>query len=160
MLYNNGTRSAHAFVVRDQPPANFTRKVSDKLDRTAVALSGICLVHCLALPLAIALFPLLGTTLIGHDTFHQLILIVVLPTTVVALAMGYRHHRSLWVAALGFLGAAALVFAAFAVHALHGENLERWVTVAGGVTLALAHIGNFRLCRHAHGAAGGAIKAH
>ncbi len=157
MLYYNANRSARALVVRDPSLANFTHKVSARLDKTAVALSGICLVHCLALPLAITLFPLLGTTLIDHDTFHHLILFVVLPTTAVALAVGYRHHRSLWIAALGFLGVGALVFAAFAVHALHGESLERWVTVAGGITLALAHIGNFRLCRHTHS---GAIKAH
>lgn len=133
---------------------NFTHKLSSRLDKIAVALSGICLVHCLALPVLIMLFPLLGATLIDHETFHQLILVVVLPTSVIALGMGYRRHRSNRVAVLGALGAGALIAAAFALHALHAEHLERWVTVAGGVLLAIAHIGNFRLCRQMRSPAG------
>lgn len=130
-----------------------SRNFTGKLDKTAVALSGLCLVHCLALPFLIALFPVLGFTVVSHETFHQLILVVVIPTTLIALGMGYRRHHSRLVAALGFAGVAALVIAAFAVHELGAEALERWVTVVGGLLLATAHLRNFRLTRigHAHG---------
>lgn len=139
-----------------ETPHNFT----GKLDQTAVALSGLCLVHCLLLPLMIAVFPIFGFTLMEHETFHQIILVVVIPTTALALGMGFRRHRSGLVAALGIAGVAALVIAAFAVHALGAESLERWITVGGGLLLAAAHIGNFRLTRdrhvagHAHRVAG------
>lgn len=151
MLYNNDNPSCDDLAVSDRPERHFTRKVSARLDTAAIALSGICLVHCLALPLVVTLLPLFGATLIDHETFHQLILVLVLPTSVIALGMGYKRHRNNRIAALGVIGAGALVAAAFALHALHAEPLERWVTVAGGITLAIAHIGNFRLCRHAHG---------
>lgn len=131
-----------------------TAKMSSVLDSVAVGLSGLCLVHCLALPLLIALFPLLGASLIDHETFHQLILIAVIPTTAISLGAGYRRHRHAPVAVLGIIGVAALVFAAFALHTLHAHYLETWVTVAGGLTIASAHVGNFRRCRHAGHATG------
>ncbi|MES1924477.1 MerC domain-containing protein [Salinisphaera sp. T31B1] len=121
-----------------------------KLDKTAVALSGLCLVHCLLLPFAIALFPVLGFSLVSHETFHQLILILVVPTTAVALGLGWARHRSRTVALLGVIGIAALIAAAFIVHEYGGERLERAITVAGGLVLAAAHIRNFRLSRRLH----------
>ena len=56
--------------------------VTDKLDKAAVILSGICLVHCLAFPLLIALFPVFGFSFVSHTTFHQIILVVVVPTSI------------------------------------------------------------------------------
>ncbi|GAB3674102.1 MerC domain-containing protein [Salinisphaera aquimarina] len=132
--------------MRSDSSSNFT----GKLDKTAVALSGLCLVHCLLLPLFIAVFPILGFTVVSHETFHQLILLLVIPTTVIALGMGYRRHHSRVVATLGLAGVAALVVAAFAVHELGTEALERGVTVAGGLLLAAAHLRNFRLTRAGH----------
>lgn len=141
---------------RNRSP-NVTGNVTGKLDKAAVALSGLCLVHCLALPLMIALFPVFGFTVVEHTTFHQIILIVVVPTTVLALGAGYRSHRRWSVPILGALGIAALVIAAFAVHAVATELLERGVTIAGGLFIAAAHIQNFRLTRaqpcHRHGGA-------
>jgi len=131
-----------------------TAKMSSVLDTVAVGLSGLCLVHCLALPLLIALFPLFGASLIEHETFHQLILVAVIPTTAVSLGAGYRRHRHRPVAYLGVAGVAALVFAAFALHALHAHHSETWITVAGGLMIASAHVGNFRRCRHAGHATG------
>lgn len=129
---------------------NLTTKASSLLDSLAIALSGLCLVHCLALPVIIALFPLLSLHLIDHESFHQIILIAVVPTTTIALASGYHRHRRKPVALLGLVGIGALAYAAFALHAEHAHALETWVTVAGGLVLAGAHVLNYRHCRH-HG---------
>lgn len=134
---------------------HYTFKLPSILDSVAIGLSGACLIHCLALPLALAVFPLLSVTLIDHEAFHQIVLIAVLPTTAIALGIGFTRHREKTVALLGAVGVAALVFAAFALHSLHAHHLETWVTVAGGITLALAHVGNFRGCRHADHIGGG-----
>lgn len=136
-----------------------TFKMSSVLDTVAVGLSGLCLVHCLALPLLIALLPLVGATLIDHESFHQIILIAVVPTTAIALGSGYIRHRRAAIAALGAVGIGALAFAAFALHALHAHAMETWITVAGGLILAVAHIRNFRHCRH-HGHAGNRLACH
>lgn len=129
--------------MRKSSTADFT----GKLDRAAVFLSGLCLVHCLALPVVLAVFPLLGGVFIPHETFHQLILVAVLPTTTLALGSGYRCHRQPGVLALGALGLAGLIAAAFIVHRLGAEELERVVTIASGLILACAHGWNFRLTR-------------
>lgn len=118
-----------------------------KLDGLALTLSAICLVHCLALPVALSLAPTLAAGLIDHADFHKLMLIVALPASLLAFGIGCRRHRRLDVLVLGGLGLTMLVFAAYAAHAWHGA-LERYVTVAGGLILAFAHIQNFRACRH------------
>ncbi|MES1940040.1 hypothetical protein T5B8_07343 [Salinisphaera sp. T5B8] len=121
-----------------------------KFDKVAVILSGICLVHCLAFPLLIALFPVFGFSFVSHATFHQLILLVVVPTTTFALGMGYWRHRHIALPTLGLAGILLLVLAAFGAHALGAEIIERGVTVAGGLLLAAAHIQNYRLTRNSH----------
>lgn len=118
-----------------------------KFDGLALTLSAVCLVHCLALPVALSLAPTLAAGLLDHGDFHKLMLIVALPASLLAFGIGCRRHRRLDVPVLGGLGLAMLVFAAYAAHAWDGE-LERYVTVAGGLILSLAHIQNFRACRH------------
>src|SRR5699024_4712744 len=129
---------------------HFTTKASSLLDSLAIGLSGLCLIHCLALPVLIALFPLLSINLIDHESFHQIILVAVIPTTAIAVISGYRRHHRRRVAVLGATGIAALVYAAFALHAAHAHDMETWVTVAGGLILASAHVLNYRHCRHHH----------
>ena len=48
-----------------------------KLDRIAILLSGICLLHCLAIPLALVVLPALGSMLFdSHDVFHTFLLVI------------------------------------------------------------------------------------
>ena len=70
--------------------------------------------------------------------------------TAIALGMGYWRHRHALVPALGVAGVFMLVVAAFGMHALGAESVERAVTVAGGLLLAAAHIQNYRLTRSSH----------
>ena len=67
-------------------------KPTNWLDGAAVALSALCLIHCLALPIVVAGLPFLAQFAEGH--LHLQMLVVVLPLSVVALGLGYRRHRS------------------------------------------------------------------
>jgi len=122
--------------------------ISTKWDGAAVLLSAVCLVHCLLLPASMTLLPALGVTLLSHELFHELMLIVVLPTSLTAFFIGCHRHRRGSVAWLGGLGLALIVVAALAVGTVWGDAWERWLTIAGGLVLTAAHIQNFRLCRH------------
>lgn len=122
---------------------------SQKLDRLAIAFSAVCLVHCLLLPLSVTLVPILGLHLIGHGAFHDLMLIVVLPTSLAAFGLGCRRHGQGSVAWIGGLGLAMLVVASLAVDTVWGAEAERHLTMAGGIVLAAAHVLNFRYCRRA-----------
>ena len=65
------------------------------LDRAAVLLSGLCLLHCLAVPFALVFGPLIGQWLTNSETeVHWLLLALAVPISAVALLRGYKRHHS------------------------------------------------------------------
>lgn len=120
-------------------------KRHDHIERIAMGASLLCLIHCLALPLVIALLPILGKALpLGPDA-HVWLLLFVAPTSGCALALGFRRHRRLYALLLGLSGLALV--AAGVLLFLDGP-WETPTTVFGSLLLSLAHILNWRL-RHA-----------
>ena len=117
-----------------------TQKSRDWLDGAAVALSALCLVHCLALPLVVAGVPFLAQFAETH--LHYQVLIVVIPLSVVALGLGYRRHRDLRVVLGGVLGMALLVIGATVAHSQLGLTADRIFTISGSLVLAAAHFFN------------------
>ena len=110
------------------------------LDGAAVGLSALCLVHCLALPLLVAGLPFLAQFSEGH--LHAQMLIIVLPLSIVALGLGFRHHRNKRIVIAGFAGMALLVIGATVAHNNWGLTADRAFTIAGALTLAAAHFYN------------------
>ena len=116
------------------------------LDNAAVLLSGLCLLHCLTLPLLIALLPFMGQFGDGH--FHLQMLIVVLPVSMVAFSLGFRRHRNKTIAAWGIAGMLLLLIGATVAHSSYGIVADRTVTITAALTLAIAHYYNNRFSRH------------
>lgn len=116
-------------------------------DKSAITLSVLCSIHCLAMPLAIILLPSIASLPLSDEEFHYWMLIAVLPLSTYALTMGCKKHKHYRLLFIGFVGLAVLVFAAFAGHEMLGENGEKVMTVIGASILAFGHIGNQRLCR-------------
>ena len=117
------------------------------LDAIAVVLSGVCVLHCLALPLLLTISPILNVTLLSETVFHVLLLVFILPTSVIALTIGCRSHKDKITLVLGALGLSILTITAFFGHQLVGLTGERILTSFGGLILASAHIQNYRCCR-------------
>ncbi|MFT5793181.1 MAG: hypothetical protein ACI9OF_001224, partial [Saprospiraceae bacterium] len=118
------------------------------LDGLAVLLSGTCMVHCLVLPLLVTVLPIIqGSTLLDEQTFHLIMLLFILPTSLIALTIGCRKHKDRLTMILGGVGLSVLTFTALFGHEVFGLVGERFVTTGGGLILALAHIQNFRRCR-------------
>lgn len=113
---------------------------SDWLDGAAVTLSALCLVHCLALPLLVAGLPFLSQ--FAHTHLHVQALIIVLPLSVIALAIGYRRHSSMRIITAGVLGMSLLVFGATIAHSQLGLAADRTFTISGALILAAAHFFN------------------
>ena len=126
------------------PPTQDKRSL---LDTAAVVMSGICLLHCLALPIALTMLPILNIAVLDERVFHLVMMVFILPVSVVALAIGCRQHKDLLTLVLGIVGLSTLLFTAVFGHRFFGLDGERVVTSIGGVILALAHIQNFRRCR-------------
>lgn len=121
--------------------------LSERLDGFAITASALCLVHCLALPVALTVIPALGASWVADERLHLWLLALVLPSSALALGLGCRRHRSLAVAGTGLAGLALLAAAALAAGPLWGAAAERGLTVIAATLVAAAHIGNFRLCR-------------
>ena len=117
------------------------------LDRLAIGGSALCAIHCLSLPVLLSVFPALGTTLFGKESFHVLLLFFVIPLSVIALSMGCKQHKSLFVAMMGILGIGLLIFTALFGHDMFGHDGEKIATLIGASFIAISHIRNYTLCR-------------
>jgi len=124
--------------------------VSRYFDRIAIALSAICIVHCIAVPLVLTALPIAAVWLGPERHFHAAMLWLVLPTSVGGFALGYRVHRRFGIVALGAVGVAALTVAALWGHDQWPPAAESAVSIAGSVVLAAAHWLNFRDVRRLH----------
>lgn len=125
------------------PPVTGDR-LTRLLDRSAIGLSGLCLIHCLAFPVLIATLPALASILPRQWWVHPAILATALPLAGLAFYRGWHRHRDWRPVLFGVAGLSLLT-----VGVLAGENLlETLRTVAGGVVLATAHVLNWRLSGH------------
>lgn len=122
---------------------------SRHLDRSAIILSGLCLVHCLAFPILIAFLPALDNFLPRQWWVHPLILAIALPLAGAALWRGWHRHHDLRPPVLGAVG---LFLLTIGILAGEGGPFEIGFTVAGGLTLVAAHVLNWRLDGHRHAA--------
>jgi hypothetical protein len=124
--------------------------LSKYFDRVAIALSTICIVHCLAMPFVIALLPVTALALGGDGHFHALMLWFVVPTSIIGLGLGVRVHRRADIVALATIAIGALAAAALWGHGAWDPSVEVLVNVGASVLLAAAHWRNFREVRRLH----------
>ena len=119
-------------------------------DKAAIGLSFACALHCLMVPLLLALFPSATLSGLGDERIHLGLLLLIIPISVFSLTLGCRLHRSLTVVALGVAGICILTFSALVAHDVGGESLETAGTLLGSGVVALSHALNFKFCRAAH----------
>jgi hypothetical protein len=113
-----------------------------RLDAVGLAISGICLVHCLALPLLAVLLPAfaLGFGAEGDRIFHWALLGLAVPISTLALWRGAARSRYWrWLQ----VGTAGLVLMLIGVLHVFGANSEVPITACGVALLAIAHVKNF-----------------
>ncbi|HJS11160.1 MerC family mercury resistance protein [Sphingopyxis sp.] len=124
-------------------------------DLTGLALSFTCLIHCLALPLLLLIAPALSRWIALPEGVHAAILLLALPAAVIAMRDGWRRHRRLvpTVFAVSGLGLLALGLSAHEgwIAVADPEAADRLMTSVGALTLAAAHLVNWRW-RHRGGA--------
>lgn len=131
-----------------------------KLDWFAMMLSGICAIHCIALPILAGVVPIFSSVAAhGHGAhefwFHQLILFFILPISVIALGIGFRCHRKIYPVLISGIGLVILLFSAiyadvWIVRYALPRELETIVTLSGGIVHAFGHIMNLMASREHH----------
>ena len=108
------------------------------LDRLAIGLSGLCIVHCLGTAIALALLASAGGIL-GASWIHEIGLALAMVLGVVALARGVVEHGFMLPVAVGSLGLGVMAGALRLPH----DGTEALFTLAGVSILALGHRLNF-----------------
>lgn len=136
------------------PIQGFPMSFSRHFDRIAIALSAICIVHCLAIPLVVAILPIAALGFGGGSHFHSLMLWLVVPVSAVGFGLGYRVHRRGEIVVAGIAAVAVLTVAGIYGHDSWPPAAEIGVSVISSLILAGAHWVNFREVRrlHHHGA--------
>ena len=125
-------------------------RLSSQFDRIAIVLSALCIVHCLAIPILVAGLPLAALSFADSGHLHELMMWLIVPVSIVGLALGHRIHAEAGIVAIGFCGVIVLAAAAVFGHGIWPETIEVLVTVAGSLTLATGHWLNFSAVRRLH----------
>ena len=104
-------------------------------DRMAIGLSGLCLVHCVATTVFVAMVASAGSML-GAPIFHEVGLSLAMLLGAVALGKGVMDHGFLMPSAVGGLGLGVM---AGAMTLPHEGGQEAIYTMGGVLILALGH---------------------
>lgn len=121
------------------PPRHRALRIADC---TAVCLSATCLVHCLAVPLALAVMPWIVPGMFRDEAFHLWAVGLALPISAAGIGWGLRRHRNVYVLLLAAAGLTSMAAGALVAPTEAGEV---GLTVAGASALALAHLWNWQL---------------
>lgn len=105
-----------------------------RLDRIAIGLSGLCLMHCLATAVLLALVSAAGSAL-GNPLIHEVGLSLAMLLGAVALGRGVIEHGFMMPGAVGALGLGVMAGALTLPH----NGSEALYTVIGVGILALGH---------------------
>lgn len=110
-------------------------------DKLAIACSGMCMIHCLLLPIVISMSTVgLFADWLTDEWIHQVMLLPVVLLAALSLPGAYNKHKNQWPLLLGGLGISLLLSAL-----LLAESLETILTVLGSCTLIIAHLWNRNL---------------
>jgi hypothetical protein len=105
-----------------------------RLDRLAMGLSGLCLVHCLASAVILGLLSAAGSFL-GAPIIHEVGLTLAMIMGAFALGRGILDHGFMMPSAIGALGLGVMAGALSLPH----DGTEALYTVIGVMILALGH---------------------
>ncbi|NBC02217.1 MAG: MerC family mercury resistance protein, partial [Bacteroidetes bacterium] len=109
-------------------------------DKVGICLSGLCALHCLLVPVFVALMPLWSVSLIVNEWVHPLFLFFIFPTIVLAVKKS-KSNKSIKI--LLSTGMAILVLA-WLLHSWVSHTVEIVITLIGSATLITGHWKNFK----------------
>ncbi|MFY7992210.1 MAG: MerC domain-containing protein [Bacteriovoracaceae bacterium] len=115
-------------------------------DKIGIALSSLCIVHCIGLAILPALLPTLGH--LGIE-FHLFMSILILVTSPLAFIPGYKKHGVSMVIMWAMAGLSMILLGTF-MEEKFPEWLSHSVTIVGSITLVYAHFLNIKHSRHNH----------
>jgi hypothetical protein len=104
------------------------------IDRLAIGLSGLCLVHCLASAIFVAMLASAGGLLL-HPAIHEVGLVFAIGLGIAALGRGIINHGFMMPSAVGGLGLGVMAGSL----GLPESGIGTVYTIVGVAILALGH---------------------
>ncbi len=115
----------------------------NRLDKFGIALTSLCALHCIFLPVLLPVLPLLGLSFLADHAFEQVVLLLTFVVGAIALFTGFhKYHRKLYP-----FYSLAIGIMIYANRDFLGEGLEPIVLTIGSALIVLAHVMNVRLCK-------------
>ena len=108
-------------------------------DRLGIALSGVCTLHCLSIPIITALLPFGLMSNILHEWMHPILFLLIVPTVYFAV----RHNCSpltLW----SLLSGLVIIAITWMLHDMLSLGVEAAITSVGSLLLIAGHWQNYR----------------
>ena len=123
-------------------------KTRPLLDGIGIFLSGLCVLHCLMVPLFLFFAPQIFLNYFpDEDLTHVLLLAFILGVAGVAFVTGYRQHGQIKPIIWMMYGMFFIVYATYFVHDHLGHVWEPIIAITGSLALIRAHYLNHRHCK-------------
>ena len=106
----------------------------DRIDRWAIALSGLCVAHCIATAVFFAMLASVGGALL-NPLFHEVGLLMAILFGAIGLGRGVLRHGYVMPVWIGSLGLGIMLGALTLPH----DGSEAMFTVIGVAIVALGH---------------------
>jgi len=124
-----------------------TVPLRSRADSIGMALSLLCMIHCLAFPVLFSFAPAIMKLLPGDDATHRCLTVGIGFAGFLAFRPGYRLHRRAWILGLFAAGMTLISGAALLGESVLTSFGEAAITVGGSCLLVAAHWFNRSFCR-------------
>ena len=125
-------------------PCELPNRITRTLDSAGAAASLACAIHCIALPIATALLPVLGLAWLDNPWVDRLFLATALVLAALAHPKGYQRHRRCLPAAVAACG---LIGISLAISFWEDAPFHHYLISFGGLLLASSHFLNRHWCK-------------
>jgi hypothetical protein len=110
-------------------------------DKLGLSLSALCAIHCLFIPVIIAVLPLSPFALAVEHWFHPVFALLIAPTIFYAVRRSHFNKRIVTLLTTGFI----LIIAGWLLgHYILGHIFETITTLIGSIFLIAGHWHNYR----------------
>jgi len=122
-------------------------KTQQNSDKIAMTLSMICVIHCFFVPSFLIIGAGYLSLTIDNEFVHKAIVLLAIPISLFALAIGYKNHKTSSFIPMAVFGLLVLILAVVLGESVLGETGERIFTLFGSAALAYAHYKNYQTCK-------------
>lgn len=128
-------------------------KYNKIMDKLGIWLSGLCLIHCILLPILFVLFPLLGLKefkLVENSELyvHSLFFVFIILIGIFSFYPAYKIHKRKKPFCLFLLGSSFLISTIIFHEYL--EEIELYLNLVGSIILIYSHFKNKKHCKSCH----------